>query len=113
MEYPVTFMDTQKQKYPQIVPLSLAMTPQKTFEYVYNAAQKQVRWEITSVDSKKLKLEIVATTFFFRFKDDVVIEIRPVGSESKVHMRSKSRLGKDDFGANADRISRFFDFLKK
>ncbi len=57
----------------------------------------------------KRKIEGVDTSWLFRFKDDFVIEVRPDGADgSLVHMRSKSRDGKGDVGANAKRIRAFF-----
>jgi hypothetical protein len=53
-----------------------------------------------------------ATTFWFRFKDDVVIRVKPLGKESRIDLRSVSRLGKGDLGANAKRIREFLNRLK-
>ena len=39
--------------------------------------------------------------------DDVVIRITPSGGGSRVDMRSKSRVGRSDAGANARRIEEF------
>ena len=43
----------------------------------------------------------------FGFKDDVVIRITPAGSGSRVDVRSVSRVGRSDLGANARRIREF------
>jgi len=56
---------------------------------------------------EKGTIEATETTFWFGFKDDVVIRIRPEGAGSRVDVRSKSRVGKSDLGANAARIRRF------
>ncbi len=47
-----------------------------------------------------------AETFWFGFKDDVVIRVRPVadGGSSRIDVRSISRVGLSDLGANAKRI---------
>ena len=58
-------------------------------------------------------LEVVATTRLMHFKDDVAVEVRPEGTGSSVHMRSKSRVGKGDLGANAKRIRMFLSELSK
>ena len=57
-------------------------------------------------------LEATDTTLFFRFKDDVVVRIRPDPARaggSIVDMRSISRVGVSDVGVNAKRIR---DFLR-
>lgn len=54
------------------------------------------------------RLEAVAETFWFGFKDDVVVRVRPGESGGAViDMRSTSRVGLSDLGANAARIEDF------
>ncbi len=53
------------------------------------------------------RIEAVDTTLFIGSKDDVVIRVSADGSGSRVDVRSKSRLGRRDFGANAKRIHPF------
>ena len=51
------------------------------------------------------RLEAVATTRWFGFEDDVVMRLRDVhGRATIVDVRSKSRVGRSDLGANAARI---------
>ena len=52
-------------------------------------------------------VEAVAETFWFGFKDDVVFRIRPAatGASSVVDIRSTSRVGMSDLGANGKRIA--------
>ncbi len=52
-------------------------------------------------------IEATATTFWFGFKDDLVVRIRPSGTGSVVDVRSVSRVGVSDLGANARRIGEF------
>lgn len=52
----------------------------------------------------------------FFFKDDVDVIIVPhgaTGGKSAVHMRSASRLGRNDLGVNRRRVDRFFRDLEK
>ena len=81
------------------------------FEKAEKEAQKM--WEVVAVDREGLRIEAVATTSLLRFKDDIVIEVRASIEGAEVHMRSKSRVGRSDFGANAKRIESFFSKLKK
>lgn len=65
-------------------------------------------WTIARVDPREGILEATATTLFFRFKDDVVVRVRPhPQGGSAVDMRSISRVGGSDVGANAARIRDF------
>ncbi|MGL5947805.1 MAG: DUF1499 domain-containing protein [Aeromonas sp.] len=52
-------------------------------------------------------VEGVVTSFAFGFKDDVALRLRLVGAETRVDMRSASRQGRSDLGANHARITRF------
>ena len=56
-------------------------------------------------------LEANDTTSFFRFVDDVSIRVTPAPGGSRVDIRSKSRDGRGDIGANAIRIRAFRDAL--
>ena len=71
------------------------------------ATAMNLELEVTSQSAERGTIEAVATTAVFRFKDDVTIEVQRDGKGSVVNMRSKSRIGKGDFGANARRIRAF------
>ncbi len=66
-------------------------------------------WEIAAIDRANGRIEATDTSTFFRFKDDVVVRVRPAegGSASIVDMRSVSRVGQHDFGVNANRVRAF------
>ena len=64
-------------------------------------------WEIRRVDSKHHYLHAVAVTPLWRFKDDVEVWVKTTeNSDSALHLRSASRIGVADFGANTARIVR-------
>ena len=50
------------------------------------------------------RIEAVARTPIMGFRDDVVVRIRPNEDGSRIDMRSSSRYGSFDFGANASRV---------
>ena len=54
-------------------------------------------------------ITFVATTRLFRFKDDVAIRLQEVSQGTRVDVRSRSRVGKGDLGANRKRISQLLD----
>jgi len=98
----------QHAAYTKLAPLSLAVPADDAFRRVQAAVRAMPGWEITRDDSGARAIEGVATSRIFHFKDDFVIEVRPRGDGSVVQMRSKSRDGKGDLGANAARIEAFF-----
>jgi hypothetical protein len=72
-------------------------------------------WDVARVDSGAGILEATATSLFFRFKDDVVVRVRPDPGRaggSLVDMRSVSRVGGSDIGMNAKRIRNFMADLE-
>jgi uncharacterized protein (DUF1499 family) len=57
------------------------------------------------------RIEAVATSKWFGFKDDFIVRLTPLGDgKTKVDLRSKSRVGGSDLGANAARVR---DFTKR
>ncbi len=70
-------------------------------------------WEIVSVEPASGNLEATDTISLFRFKDDIVIRARSAenGASSIIDMRSVSRVGVHDIGANAKRVRRFLSDL--
>ena len=104
--YQSHFAELQQIGYPDLRPLELAQPPKQAFERAAEIARRQ-GWEITALDERAGTVEATVTTRWFGFKDDVVIRIAPAGAGSRVDMRSKSRAGRSDAGANAHRIREF------
>ena len=101
----------QREAYPDIQPLRLPVAPAAAFERALETAQGQ-GWDIVAAAPQEGRIEATATTFWFGFKDDVVIRITPENGASRIDMRSKSRVGRSDVGANAARIRAFFADLE-
>jgi uncharacterized protein (DUF1499 family) len=102
----------QRQAYPDIQPLQLPLAPERTFELALQTALGQ-GWEIVAAMPQDGRIEATATTFWFGFKDDVVIRITADNGGSRVDVRSKSRVGRSDVGANASRVRAFLGELGK
>ena len=113
MAYPgPSFAEQQKAGYPDLGPVTLAMPPDEAFKRVAAAARSMPTWVITREEASSHAVEGYDTTWLFHFHDDFVIEVRPTANgQSVVQMRSKSRDGKGDVGANAARIKAFFQRL--
>ena len=104
--YESHFAELQRIGYPDLGPLELAAAPREAFARAVQTA-RDWGWDITALDEGEGRIEAVATTRWFGFKDDVVIRITPAGAGSRVDMRSKSRVGRSDVGTNARRIREF------
>jgi uncharacterized protein (DUF1499 family) len=99
----------QLKGYGDLAPLKLDLAPGQAYPKVQAAAASMPDWRIAHYDETRRFLEGVATSPLFRFEDDFVIEVRDApGGGSLVEMRSKSRHGVGDLGANYRRIRSFF-----
>jgi hypothetical protein len=68
------------------------------------AAVRDMGWELVSANRQAGRIEATDTTFWFGFKDDVVIRVRQGSDGSRIDIRSLSRVGRGDAGTNARRI---------
>ena len=94
----------QKKAYPDLVTLELK-APRDKVLLAASAALVSMGLEITATDMAAGRIEAVATSRLFGFKDDVVVRVAPVpGGGARVDVRSMSRVGRHDFGANAERV---------
>ena len=70
-------------------------------------------WELVNDDPENGIIEATDTTLLWGFKDDVVIRITEQQYRRAVDMRSVSRIGRSDLGANARRIEKFLQEFEK
>jgi uncharacterized protein (DUF1499 family) len=107
--------ELQRRGYPDIVPVYRDAPPAAVADQTRAVLQ---RMRIKILDQRTLadggiEIEGVATTFWFGFKDDFVVRIRPDNTGSRVDIRSKSRIGGTDLGANAKRVRRFAQRIRE
>jgi len=100
----------QKKAYPEIKPLIVKAPPKDAVQGAIDAA-RSCGWEVMSSDAPAGRIEATDTTAWFGFKDDIVIRVRPEGGGSRVDVRSVSRVGDSDLGANAARVKKFLSKL--
>jgi uncharacterized protein (DUF1499 family) len=62
-------------------------------------------------NSKGYNLEATHQSTWFGFKDDIIVRIEEQNGRTVVDIRSKSRIGRSDLGANASRIRSLQDAL--
>ncbi len=103
----VDTLNQQIAAYPEIRPLFLAVPPAEAYRKARSLVEAR-GWEVVVADDAGRRIEATATTFWFRFQDDVALRVSalPDGT-SRVDMRSVSRLGRSDLGTNARRIREF------
>lgn len=109
--YPPENAAAQQAAYADLAPIHLAAPPAQAFALAERAA-RALGWQIVRAEPATGQLEAIATSRVFRFVDDVAIRIRPSGSGSRIDLRSCSRVGKSDLGANAARIRAFAERIR-
>lgn len=101
----------QQEAYPDIVPQEFSESKDVVFARAL-AAANAMGWEIVDQNLATGRIEATDTTFWFRFKDDVVIVVTPTAQGSVLNARSLSRVGTSDVGKNAARLREFFAQLR-
>jgi hypothetical protein len=116
LDYPHGPADTpqqQRQHYPDLASILLAEPPMAALRRAVQAAES-LGWEVVVVrepatgeqagSAIEPGFEAVDRTTVFRFADDIVVRVRDEGARSRIDVRSTSRVGQSDLGANAARI---------
>ena len=101
----------QRAAYPDIETLVLGHPPDRVVELARETAEAR-GWAIVAVDTDAGRVEATETTSWFGFKDDIVVRVRPATGGARVDVRSVSRVGLGDLGANAARIREFLARLR-
>lgn len=109
--YPKESAALQRAAFPDIEPVVLAVPPAEAFKRADRAAMA-LDWDIVARVPADGRLEAIATSPWFGFRDDIVVRIRAQGTGSRIDIRSKSRMGESDLGGNAERVRAFIARLK-
>ncbi len=102
----------QRAAYPDLIPLNLSVAPGRVHALV-KALARDRGWEIVADEPEEGRIEAVASTFIYGFKDEIVVRVSPSNGGAQIDVRSRSRIGRIDRGANARRIRAFFADLRK
>jgi uncharacterized protein (DUF1499 family) len=102
----------QLKAYPDVRPLMMAMPVDSAFSLALRTA-REMGWELVDQNRRDGRIEATATTPWFGFKDDVVIRVTSASGISRVDVRSVSRVGRGDVGANAKRIRAYLQRLRQ
>jgi len=112
VEYPGPEVAVQQREgYPDLRPIVLDQPLVRAFEMALEAARAE-GWEIVGSSVEEGRIEATDRTFWFGFRDDVVIRLTPNGDRTIVDVRSKSRVGGSDVGTNARRIRGYLSRLQ-
>ena len=106
--YPAAAAPLQRAAYPDIVPLQLTLPLRSSYDVVIGVLNKRKQALVESMppggNRREATIEFTARTPLMGFRDDIVIRISAAGAGSRVDLRSASRFGSHDLGANAARL---------
>jgi uncharacterized protein (DUF1499 family) len=100
----------QAEFYPEVDTLITPMTVAAAAS-VAEQVLTEMDLELVDVNPAQGRLEATATTFWFGFKDDLVVRVRAEGDQAIIDLRSVSRVGQSDLGVNAERIETFLNLF--
>lgn len=104
----------QKEHYPDIQTLYLEVEYSEAYQRALEAA-RQMPWEqIVSASEQEGRIEATDKLAWFGFKDDIVIRVdtAETNGQSKIDVRSISRIGQGDIGVNAHRIREYLETVR-
>ena len=107
--YPAANARPQRAAYPDLVPLQLTLPLRSSYDVVLGVLNKH-KWPLVesappSGNRGEATIEATARTALMGFRDDIAIRITAAGNNSsRIDLRSASRFGWHDFGANASRL---------
>jgi uncharacterized protein (DUF1499 family) len=112
-DVPAETRQRQRTAYPAVVPLYLDLAPEEAYEMVRKAATV-LGWQVvdSALPGGRIgigRLDAIDRTLIMRFPDDITVRLRPRADGTRIDVRSASRYGQHDFGANAARITRFLE----
>ena len=106
LAYPLENAPQQRSAYPDLAPIVTKAAPADAYAAAQRAATA-LGWQVVRSDPSAGTLEAEATSRVFLFVDDVSLRVRAQDGGSRIDLRSRSRVGKSDVGANAARIRAF------
>ncbi|MDP1556022.1 MAG: DUF1499 domain-containing protein [Hyphomonas sp.] len=108
---PAIHKSPKQTPYPKIAPLVTAAAPDAAYAAALAAAESR-GWTIVLADPEDGLIDATEESFWFGFKDDIMIRVRSEGEGSRIDIRSTSRVGLSDLGANAKRVRNLLDEIE-
>ena len=92
--------DTDEPGDPAVAPVDLPLPPPEAVAVVEKTLRELPLFRVESVDEQQGVVRATRRTRLWRFLDDVTVRLEPVAGGTRVHARSKARVGVGDFGQN-------------
>jgi uncharacterized protein (DUF1499 family) len=106
--------EQQREAYADIEPDVTEASPQDAYDAALKVVTKR-KWRVVdarppqAVPAREGLIEAIARTPILGFRDDVVVRVRAAPEGARIDIRSASRYGRHDLGANAARVRSLID----
>jgi uncharacterized protein (DUF1499 family) len=102
---------TQQRAYPKVQPILVDMETNEAYQLALEAAKAR-GWHIIDAIAPSVRegvghIDASDKSLFFGFADDIAIRVKPLANQTRIDIRSRSRVWRHDFGDNAARILKF------
>lgn len=108
--------ETQRASYPDVEPIVVDLDADEAFALVLKTANAR-GWR--TVDKRppggrsgEAHIDFIDKTLVMGFDEDITVRLKPLPGQTRIDLRSASRYGRHDFGANAKRITAFAEELQ-
>ncbi len=108
--------EAQRPAYPDVEPIVVDLDADEAFALALKTA-KAVGWKL--VDQRppggrtgEGHADFLDKTLIMGLDEDITIRLKPLTGQTRIDLRSASRYGRHDFGANAKRITAFAEELQ-
>jgi uncharacterized protein (DUF1499 family) len=105
--------DTDEPGDPALVPAESALPLPEALERVQSEIRGLPHWQVETVDAAAGTVRATRRTRLWRFVDDVTIRLEAAAGVTRVHARSRSRVGVGDFGQNRRNLLELFAALAR
>ena len=103
--------EAQRRAYPEVQPILLDMELTEAYQLALQTAKAR-GWRIVDSIAPSVRegvghIDAIDKSLFLGLADDIAIRVKPSGNQTRIDIRSASRIGRHDFGANAARIKKY------
>lgn len=108
--------EQQRSAYPDVEPIVVDLEADEAYQLVLKTAASR-GWRV--IDQRPPggrsgvgHVDFLDRTLVMGFNDDIAVRLKPLAGQTRIDVRSASRYGRHDFGANAKRIQQFAEELQ-
>ena len=103
--------EAQQRAYPTVQPILVDMETNEAYQLALETAKAR-GWRIVDAIAPSVRegvghIDASDRSLFLGFVDDIAIRVKPLANQTRIDIRSVSRVWRHDFGANAQRVLKF------